>query len=151
VRSPRESWAAWRRASRGDRRATLTAITLIPLFSIALRLFRLPSVLAWASRAARKRIASEETSVVVSEAVLAIERAARFGPYGGNCLSRSLTLIRLLRVRGVTPELRLGARKVNGQFEAHAWVECDGVVLNDESDVAVRFSAFPPPDGWKLR
>jgi hypothetical protein len=29
-------------------------------------------------------------------------------------------------------------------FSAHAWVEFDGVVLNDKQDIASQFSAFEP-------
>ncbi len=35
-----------------------------------------------------------------------------------------------------------GVRKEQGRFEAHAWVEREGVALNDGSDVNVRFAAF---------
>ncbi len=48
----------------------------------------------------------------------------------------------LLRRQGVASELRIGVRKEQGRFEAHAWVEREGVALNDGSDVNVRFAAF---------
>ncbi len=51
----------------------------------------------------------------------------------------------MMRRRGIGTELRIGARKDNECFEAHAWVEIDGAVLNDTEDVDNRFSPFPSP------
>ncbi len=33
-------------------------------------------------------------------------------------------------------------RKLNEKFEAHAWVELDGIVLNDDADVHDHYSSF---------
>ncbi len=57
--------------------------------------------------------------------------AARHLPLKTNCLDRALTLWWLLRRRGIAADLRIGGRKENGRFEAHAWVEVGGVVLDD--------------------
>jgi hypothetical protein len=56
--------------------------------------------------------------------------AARHLPLKTNCLDRSLTLCWLLRRRGIAAELRMGGRKENGRFEAHAWVEVGNVALD---------------------
>jgi len=61
-----------------------------------------------------------------------------------NCLEQSLVIWFLLRRRGVSPSLRFGGRKAGDQFEAHAWVECEGVVLNDEGSVRQDFIPFEP-------
>jgi hypothetical protein len=42
-------------------------------------------------------------------------------------------------------ELRIGVRKSAGALEAHAWVEYQGLVLNDRDDVCQRFAAFARP------
>ncbi|WP_198032901.1 lasso peptide biosynthesis B2 protein [Mesorhizobium sp. L48C026A00] len=68
--------------------------------------------------------------------------AAYRGSYSGNCLKRSMTLWFLLRRQGIEAELRIGTRKADGKFEAHAWVEYRGKVLNDTVDVGERFAAF---------
>ncbi|WP_206437529.1 MULTISPECIES: lasso peptide biosynthesis B2 protein [unclassified Mesorhizobium] len=68
--------------------------------------------------------------------------AAYRGSYSGNCLKRSMTLWFLLRRQGIEGELRIGTRKADGKFEAHAWVEYRGKVLNDTVDVGERFAAF---------
>lgn len=46
-----------------------------------------------------------------------------------DCLIRSLTLTAALRRNGVDAEVCIGVRKF--PFSAHAWVEVDGVVMND--------------------
>lgn len=68
--------------------------------------------------------------------------AARHGRYGGNCLSRSLLLLWLLRRRGIPCGLRIGVRKILGEFQAHAWVECFGRPVNDSFNVTRRFMPF---------
>jgi hypothetical protein len=76
-----------------------------------------------------------------------VQFVARHGPYGGNCLSRSLTLWWLLRRQGVVSELRIGASKASGRFEAHAWIEYQGAVINDRPDVRERYGVFNLPAG----
>ncbi len=71
--------------------------------------------------------------------------AARYAPYRGNCLSRSLTLWWLLLGQGIQTDLRIGVTWPPGQFEAHAWIEYQGVVINDRQDVGRRYSAFDRP------
>jgi hypothetical protein len=60
------------------------------------------------------------------------------------CLKKSLILLRLLRKRGVPAELRLGVRKVDDDFSAHAWIECAGRTLLD-GGTAHLYSTLPLP------
>lgn len=69
-----------------------------------------------------------------------VEAAARI--IGSTCLVRSLTLAWLLERRGIPSEVRIGVRRLAGGFEAHAWVEAAGTVLNDGADVVKRYTAF---------
>jgi hypothetical protein len=57
--------------------------------------------------------------------------ASREGWWTGACLERSLVLWWLLRRRNFAAELRLGARHRSERLEAHAWVQLDNAVLND--------------------
>jgi hypothetical protein len=59
-----------------------------------------------------------------------------------NCLEQSLVLWWLLVRRGIPAELRIGARKEAGRFEAHAWVELGGVVLNNAGEEHLHFAPF---------
>jgi hypothetical protein len=65
--------------------------------------------------------------------------------FRSSCLDRSITLWALLRWRKIDGDLHLGVRKDQGNFEAHAWVELNGTVLNDAEDVRERFAAFSKP------
>ena len=68
--------------------------------------------------------------------------AVRHGVCRANCLQRSLALWWLLRRNGIRSELHIGTRKVGRQLDAHAWIEIEGVVLNDSSDVRHRYEPF---------
>lgn len=58
------------------------------------------------------------------------------------CLEESLTLWYLLCQRGIPARLRLGVRKDDGKFEAHAWVEYNGVALNQPEALHRHYAAF---------
>jgi hypothetical protein len=72
-----------------------------------------------------------------------IHIAARHNIYKTNCLKQSLLLWLLLGRRSLSSEIRIGMQKdSNCQFNAHAWVECNGEPLIDSRDTINRFSAF---------
>lgn len=70
------------------------------------------------------------------------EATSRHLVFHASCLERSLVLWWLLRRRGIPAELRIGARKQEGRFEAHAWVELENVVLNDSGEEHLHFEPF---------
>jgi hypothetical protein len=84
-----------------------------------------------------------------ADRVLKIIRAAqsveRNLPIAPNCLERSLALWWMLRREGFPAELHIGARQSTQGFEAHAWVEADGQVLNDSSDIHRHYARFDAP------
>jgi len=51
------------------------------------------------------------------------------GPYSANCLPQALLVYWQLRRKGFAPKLRLGGRRQQGRFDAHAWVELNGKAL----------------------
>ena len=71
-----------------------------------------------------------------------VEAASRDGLIHANCLQRSLVLWCLLRRQGISTDLCIGARKAAAGFEAHAWVQLDGAVLNDTGDMRERYAPF---------
>ena len=74
----------------------------------------------------------------------AVRVAGRYLPGAGNCLVQSLVAQAMLARRGYVSRLRLGvAHGDGGQFQAHAWVECDGQVIVGAEEVS-RYAAFPP-------
>lgn len=67
-------------------------------------------------------------AVITPEAcAAAIRRAARIWPAG--CLPQAIAASCLLRRAGLTPRLTLGVSQTDARFDAHAWLECNGVVV----------------------
>jgi hypothetical protein len=79
---------------------------------------------------------------MASVIALRLDLAARNMFLRTNCLERSLALQWLLRRRGIATHLRIGARKESKFFEAHAWIELEGVVLNDPDEAHLHFAPF---------
>jgi Transglutaminase-like superfamily len=59
----------------------------------------------------------------------------RYSLYPADCLTVSLALQYVITRLGGQAELCLGVRTITGQFEAHAWVEVEGVPLNQLESV----------------
>jgi hypothetical protein len=70
---------------------------------------------------------------IVAAVCRAMDRANTIYPRRALCLQRSAAAVCVLRDHGVAAELVIGARK--HPFRAHAWVEADGVVVNDKRGV----------------
>lgn len=71
-----------------------------------------------------------------------VNAADRYGFAHPSCLVKSLTLWWLLGRQGIPSELRVGVRKEGGQFEAHAWVEREGMALNEPEEEHHHYAAF---------
>jgi hypothetical protein len=148
--SLREKWRRFRIRPREDRRLILRASLVLPLTEIGLRLF---GFRRWKVLVEKFFLSTQppkfQPPEVQREAALRAARAVRsvelHGPIHPNCLERSMTLWWMLRREGVNGELRIGARKQDGNFEAHAWVELDGQVLNDGADVHQHYARFDAP------
>jgi hypothetical protein len=66
---------------------------------------------------------------------LSVVRAARFGVFRPKCLARSLAVCNMLADRGIAGAvLRIGVRRNEGDFLAHAWVEFGGETIGDADD-----------------
>jgi hypothetical protein len=66
---------------------------------------------------------------------LAVVRAARHGVIRPQCLVRSVALSRMLNARGISGAVvRVGVRRKDGEFLAHAWVELAGETLGDADE-----------------
>lgn len=65
---------------------------------------------------------------------VAVRRVADHGFVRPKCLVRSVALSRLLEQRGIKgSRVRVGVRRVDGDFSAHAWVELGQHVLGDDA------------------
>jgi hypothetical protein len=143
--------------SRRERSLLCQALWLLPIVAILVNLKGLRF-----SQEMLLRLPTRSSSVV--DAVAEIDRvwmtermvrvAVRYNHLWTNCLKQSLVLWILLRSQGIVSELRIGVQRESNKFSAHAWVEYQGVVLNDTDDVRQRFQAFDrsfeQPVGEKL-
>lgn len=70
----------------------------------------------------------------------AVDKACIWYPKRALCLQRSAVLTFLLRRAGVNARMILAARRI--PLKMHAWVEVDGVVVNDEATVQDYYSVL---------
>jgi hypothetical protein len=120
-----------------DRAAFLEAWAWVCTSKLALGVLGLSRVVAWHQRAPAGAGPAAEP-----RAVRWIGVASRYCPGGASCLVRSLAVLGLLRRRGLAAQLRVGVGATAPRLEAHAWVELDGVPVNDAADVAARYPPF---------
>lgn len=139
---PRSSWAAWQLAWRALRRVIAVRLmlwrwshsrvraafsrgrngerTATPILVGDRDLAREPAALAWAVRATARRVPK------------------------ASCLTQAIALESLLAEAGEVGTVRFGvARKPDGAFEAHAWVEHAGRILIGDLPDLERFAALP--------
>jgi hypothetical protein len=126
-----------------ERRVLGEALVLLPAACAGLKLAGLRRTRALLARLAREGRTRGPLDAQAIARLVAI--AARHGPIRARCLSASLTLESLLRRYGLEGELRLGVRRHEGRFEAHAWIEHRGVALTGASGAAAGFAAFASP------
>ena len=74
------------------------------------------------------------------DVVWAVEEACVWYVKRTACLQRSVVAAWLLRRHGIRAELVIGYRPI--PFESHAWVEVDGVVVNDRPQYKKVFSVL---------
>jgi hypothetical protein len=69
-----------------------------------------------------------------------LESVSRVPFLRARCLQRSLALYLWLRGEGVASELCIGVRKEGRALRAHAWIELDGQVVNDDPAAVAAFT-----------
>jgi len=127
-----------------EQKVLLASLALLPLFWLGLRLAGLQRFQARLDRspiAPRAPLSQPEAAALG----VAVNRAANHVLGLATCLTRSLLLRWLLRRYGTTSDLRIGVRFEQGKLAAHAWVEKDGIPLNDCPEAVARFAAFDQP------
>jgi hypothetical protein len=86
--------------------------------------------------------ANENAAETVQKTCRMVKAAAHYGIIRPSCLVESLTLWYLLQRQRIPARLRIGVRKFPEKFEAHAWIECEGVALNQAEGVHQHYAAF---------
>jgi hypothetical protein len=145
-----KTWHGFLRLSGFERGIALEAMAGLAATWLGLRLAgfrRWKKALEWLAPRANSEVSPSDASLDESARVIARMEAAtaRNLFFATNCLEQSLVLWWLLRLRGIDAELRIGARKDSGRFEAHSWVEFDGRVLNDAGEEHLHFVPFEGP------
>jgi hypothetical protein len=124
---------------------------MVPATGAALRVIGMRRWKALLARTLKRGAVSADvpSSEMKSSAIESAKRtarmvaaAAREGVYYGRCLEQSLTLWWLLARRALPAELHIGVRKTDAGFEAHAWVELFGAVVNDGGEVRQDYVPF---------
>jgi len=141
-------WERLRRFSALERSAQsllLRAIVLLPVVSLSLRWRGFRATQAALERFRPNAKIEQDAAAVSRRAAMAahmVNAADRHGLVHPSCLAKSLTLWWLLRREGIASDLRIGIRKENEKFEAHAWVEHDGAALNEPEEHHRHYAAF---------
>lgn len=147
LRGVRDTWRKFQGLSAASRQVVIEAAAALAATSIGLRI---AGYAHW--NRVLKRLVPETSSrlglsaadlVTMARAIARLEEsAARHLMIRASCLEKSLVLCWLLQRRGIEAKMRIGGRKENGTFEAHAWVELYGQVLNDVDGQHRHFSRF---------
>jgi hypothetical protein len=74
--------------------------------------------------------------------VRAVNLAADVFPSNPSCLEKSIVIDALLHNEGLQAHVCIGVRSECGAIHAHAWVDLDGVPLNESPQVVERFAVF---------
>jgi Transglutaminase-like superfamily len=124
------------------------AAVLLPVISLSLRVrgFRLTQQtlqnFPFFSKVEKGSLQNVPDGERVALTVRMVNAAVRHAWRASTCLEKSLALFWLLRRQGIVAELRIGARKLNGKFEAHAWVERDGTAINEPQQEHRHYATF---------
>lgn len=142
--SAANKWRTFWSLHRTERSVVRSAAAGLARTWFGLRLFGFSR---WQRMLARKfaqvKMKNSATPEVSANRIAQLQEAAALTLFlPTNCLERSLALWSLLIRRGFPAELKLGARKQSEKFEAHAWVELEGVALNNPSEEQRDFAAF---------
>jgi hypothetical protein len=123
----------------------LRAVVLLPLLTLSLRVRGFGATqgslqkFAASAKNGPPVAAVESLVILTTRMVLA---AARNSPIPSTCLERSLSLWWMLACQGIATRFRIGVRKDDEKFAAHAWVERDGVAIGEPDASHLHYAAF---------
>ena len=98
--------------------------------------------------------AVEAAAVVDASSAIRVSVAVDAGlamlPLASTCLRRSLVLLQELQRRGLAATLHVGVRNVAARAEAHAWVQVDDTVINDDPHLIGTYTQLAAGDLERL-
>ena len=120
----------------------LTAFALAARF--ALTFLRLSRVAEFVARGANNRflrcLPLFQIRYEITRLTRLADYAARATRPDGPCLLRSLLLFWLLKSRGEAAELLIGVSKEASALNSHAWIETQGNIIGDSTEMTGRFA-----------
>jgi hypothetical protein len=131
----------------------LTAILLLPLLNLSLYFlgyFRLRKILEKIIPFKNINICHSDAEIITQarDITQIVSIAVENGLIHATCLQRSMLGWLLLRREGVQGNICFGVRMNDCQLEAHAWIEYNGVVVNDSVSILEKYKplsdALPP-------
>jgi hypothetical protein len=134
------TWARLRALTLQDQLALACAYAWLALFWLALRwvgFVRLDRLLEGREHGAAC-VPPSEVARLAHIIRMASNRSGRWA----TCLTRSMLLRWWLRRRGMVTQLCIGVRLAHGVLDAHAWVEHEGVPVNDSRAVVDQYERF---------
>ena len=92
----------------------------------------------------------EAEHISIERVAWAVAVASQYVPMA-TCLTQALATQVLLGWQGHAARLCIGVtHSAAGQFQAHAWVECQGRIVIGGIDAPLRFTPLPPLEGKSL-
>lgn len=146
-RSLRRKVETWQSFSKSDRALLVQAMLLLPVVATSLKTVGLRRTQSWLEKKAFASMgsATEQTRANVRRAAQMVTAACRHYPLRSSCLPRTIVLWSLLRRGGIDADVRIGVRcDTQGEYQAHAWLEWNGEVINDAGDIARQYLPFKP-------
>jgi hypothetical protein len=138
-------WERFKQLTFTEMRLILSAFFLLPFLNFLLRVIgytRLYHLIESLTPIAEELPMTSRSLQISKSIAHAVNIGANHGVYRATCLRRSLLVFWYLRSFNMACKIRFGVRLVNGDLEAHAWVEWQDIVINDERDVIERFSVL---------
>ncbi len=127
-----------------DRRLLVKSILLLGAVRLGLRLLPFQTSRRLLARMVPPTSELQKVDQVpIDQVIWAVTVASRYVP-AATCLARAMAMQVLLSHRGHPASLRIGvARSEAGEFQAHAWVECQRRVVIGDTEALSRFTLLP--------
>ena len=127
-----------------ERLLLVEALAVVVAIRLGLWVFSFKKLRSWVARVGQRSMGSRNTGMLSVDRVAWTVRAVSEYVPGATCLTQALVGQLLLARRGYPARLHIGvSKKLRGELEAHAWLECDGqIVLGDHGYLAL-YTPFP--------
>jgi len=142
-------WKAFQRYRELDpeaRKLFWRAVTLLPLVGVSLRVRGFQKTKENLAKKLPTGQVDPDSKTGNVEAVQMTCRMVKAGAHYGfghpTCLAQSLVLWYLLQKQNIPTRFRIGVKKLTSKFEAHAWLEHEGVALNQTAEPHHHYAAF---------